>query len=125
MRFARWVYMVAGILGLLMMIPPYFMEEQFNHDHPPAITHPELYYGFMGVTLAWQLLFLVIATDPVRYRPIMLPTLVEKGSFVIAVIVLTLQQRIELFWLGPASIDATLGILFALAYVRTPRAPAK
>ena len=73
MRFAKWVFLLAGVSGILLVVPPYFLERQTSEDYPPPITHPEYYYGFFGVTLAWQFLFLVIASDPVRYRRAMLP----------------------------------------------------
>jgi hypothetical protein len=47
-RFARIVYLVAGIVGLLEMVPLYFMESTINRMQPPTITHPEFYYGFCG-----------------------------------------------------------------------------
>src|SRR5438552_14583954 len=85
MRLAKWVFRVAGISGVLMVLPPYFLEEQFGRDQPPPINHPELYYGFVGVTLSWQFLFLVIGSDPIRFRPAMLPSLLEKASFAVAI----------------------------------------
>jgi hypothetical protein len=72
MRFAKWMFLLAGVSGILLVVPPYFLERQTGEDYPPSITHPEYYYGFFGVTLAWQVMFLVIATDPVRYRRAML-----------------------------------------------------
>ncbi|SRR5260370_318086 len=81
MRFAKWVFLLAGASGVLMIVPPYFLEAKTGQDYPPPINHPAYYYGFFGVTLAWQFLFLVIATDPVRYRRAML----EKASFAIAI----------------------------------------
>src|SRR5262249_22472525 len=64
MRFARWVFLFVGISGVIMVIPPYFLEERFARSQPPPVNHPELYYGFFGVTLSWQLMFLVIGSDP-------------------------------------------------------------
>jgi hypothetical protein len=61
MKFARIVYSVAGIYGVLVLFPLYFMEESTGREHPPAISHPEYYYGFIGVALAWQVVFLVVA----------------------------------------------------------------
>ena len=81
MNFAQWVFRIAGIYGILMMVPHYFMEQQIGFDFPPAITHPEYFYGFVGVTLAWQVLFLVLSTDPARYRTMMLPCILEKLSY--------------------------------------------
>jgi hypothetical protein len=70
--------MVAGIVGLLEIVPLYFYESALNRKQPPPITHPEFYYGFLGVTLAWQLAFLVIAQAPLRFRPLMPVTWIEK-----------------------------------------------
>ena len=81
MRFAKVVFLVAGIYGLIVLLPLYFMEEQTGRDYPPPITHPEYYYGFTGVAVAWQLAFLVMSREPVRYRPLMIPAIVEKASF--------------------------------------------
>jgi hypothetical protein len=93
MRFARWVFLLAGVSGVLIVVPPYFLERQTGADYPPPITHPEYYYGFFGITLAWQAPFLVIASDPVRYRPAMLPAMLEKVSFSAAVPVLYAAGR--------------------------------
>jgi hypothetical protein len=119
MRFAKWVFWLAGIIGLVMIVPPYFLEEQFGRDHPPPLNHPEFYYGFFGVALAWQLLFLVIATDPVRYRPAMLPAMVEKASFAGAMPVLYFLGRVPVSNVAFASIDAVWLVLFIVAYLRT------
>ena len=48
MRFAKRVYRVAGVYGFIAIVPLYFMEGRIGHDTPPAITHPEYYYGFVG-----------------------------------------------------------------------------
>jgi len=80
MRFARSVFLLAGVCGIIIMAPMYFLEERLGQDNPPAITHPEIYYGFVGVTLAWQLMFLVIAYDPIRFRLGMLPAIFERPA---------------------------------------------
>ena len=121
MKFARVVFLVAGIYGLIVLLPLYFMEAQTGRDYPPPITHPEYYYGFIGVGVAWQLAFLVISRDPVRYRPLMIPSIVEKASFGIAVGLLYLQQRVSTFMLGAAMADSLLGVLFVLAFLKTAR----
>ncbi|RIK26404.1 MAG: hypothetical protein DCC55_40005 [Chloroflexi bacterium] len=119
MRFARITYLVAGIYGLLLITPLYFLEQQIGLEMPPAITHPEYFYGFVSVTLAWQVLFLLLARDPVRYRPLMLPTLLEKFPYGIAVIILFAQQRVSGVVLVFGLIDLTLGVLFLMAYLKT------
>ena len=123
MRFARLTFLIAGIYGLLALVPLYFMEQQTGRDYPPPITHAEYYYGFVGVAVAWQLAFLVMSRNPVRYRPLMIPAVLEKASFFIPVIVLYLQHRMSSFMLGAASIDGVLGVLFAVAYFRTAEDP--
>ena len=119
MRFARILFLVAGIYGLIVLLPMYFMEERTGLDYPPPITHPEYYYGFIGVAVAWQLAFLVISRDPVRYRALMIPSIVEKVSFGIPVAILYLQQRVSGFILGAAMADSLLGVLFLIAFLRT------
>jgi hypothetical protein len=122
MRFARRVFLVAGIYGLIVLLPQYFMEGRTGRDAPPPITHPEYYYGFVGVAVAWQLVFLLVARDPVRYRPIMLAAVVEKASFAAATIALHLAGRLGTQMLVAGLIDLVLGALFVVAYVRTPTA---
>ena len=115
----RRVFSIAGWYGLIVMLPQYFLEAKIGRDYPPAITHPENFYGFIGITIAWQLLFLVIARDPVRYRIAMLPAVFEKLSFVIAVAVLYLQGRVAPVVVAPAAIDLVLGMLFIASYRAT------
>jgi hypothetical protein len=79
MRFARRTFLLAGISGVLMVAPLYF-EERFVADFAPAINHPEFYDGFAGLCLAWQLMFLVIASDPIRYRPAMVYPVIRTGG---------------------------------------------
>lgn len=120
MRFAKWVFLLAGASGVLMVLPLY-LEDRFFQDYPPAINRPEFYYGFAGVTLAWQFMFLVIGSDPVRYRTGMLPAMLEKAGFALAVPLLYAADRVAVAWLGFAAVDATWLLLFVVAYLRTPR----
>jgi hypothetical protein len=121
MKFAKRVFLAAGIYGLIVLLPMYFMEEKTGRDFPPPITHPEYYYGFVGVTAAWQVLYLFISTDPIRYRPLMIPPMLAKTSFVVACTILYLQQRLSGVTLGASMIDLALVILFIIAYLKTPR----
>jgi hypothetical protein len=122
MTFAKRVFLIAGIYGLVVLLPQYFMEEKTGRDFPPPVTHPEYFYGFIGVAVAWQIVFLIIARDPVRYRPIMLAAIVEKASFGIAAIALYLAGRLGAQMLGAGIIDLILGTLFTIAYLRTAHA---
>lgn len=115
---ATWVFRLSGIYGLVVMLPQYFMESQVGLDSPPAITHPEFFYGFVGVVIAFQIVFLVIARDPERFRLLMLPSIVEKWSFALALAVLAVQGRVEGPLLVFGGIDAVLGLLFLISFLR-------
>lgn len=124
MKFAKRVYLIAGIYGLIVMLPQYFLENKNGRDFPPAITHPEYYYGFVGITVAWQVAFLVMSRDPIRYRPLMIPTMLEKASWAFAAIALFLLGKLSVPMFGAGLLDLTLGILFVMAYARTAPAAA-
>lgn len=119
MKFAKIVFLVAGIYGLIVLLPTYFLEEQVGRDFPPPITHPEYYYGFVGLAVAWQFVFLILSRDPVRYRPMMIPSILEKAVFFVPAVILFLQQRLATMTLGLALVDAFLGVLFVIAYLKT------
>ena len=118
-RFAERVFRLAAIYGILVLLPQYFMEERIGRDFPPPITHPEHFYGFIGVALAWQVVFLIIARDPVRYRPIMLAAILEKLAFGGAALALFLAQRLAPSVLAAGVVDLVLAALFLVAYRRT------
>jgi hypothetical protein len=119
MKFAKYTFLVSGIYGLIVMLPQFFLENTIGAEQPPAITHPEFFYGFVCVTVAFQIVFLVIARDPVRYRPLMLVSLIEKFPFVIAITVLYLQSRVGWQMLAAAGIDAFWGVMFLVSYLKT------
>ena len=114
MRFARFTFLIAGIYGLLVLVPQYLVE--FTGESAPVITMPEFFYGFLGVAVAFQLVFIIISTNPLKYRPLILPSLVEKFSFAIAIFALVAAGRTT----GPivigAAIDSLLGTLFAISW---------
>jgi hypothetical protein len=117
-RFSRMVFMVAGIYGIVVLAPGFFGEKMLAEKMPPAITHPEFYYGFFGVGLAWQVAFLIIASDPVRFRPIIPAAILEKLTYCVACAVLFPLGRIPgIAALGGAG-DFILGTLFTIAYFR-------
>lgn len=121
MRFARLTFLIAGIYGLIVLLPQYLLEAKTGRDFPPAITHPEYYYGFIGIAVAWQIAFLLLAKYPIRYRPMMIPAIIEKATFAIAVGVLFTLNRVSLPMLGAGFVDLILGTLFVLAYIWTRR----
>lgn len=121
MAFARRTFLIAGVYGLVALLPMYFLEGRIGRDAPPPIAHPEFFYGFLGVAVAWQAAFLVITRDPVRFRPLMLPAVLEKASFGLPSIALWLGGRLTAPMLAAGLIDLALGVLFVVAYLRTPK----
>lgn len=119
MKFSKIVFYAAGIYGLLVLFPGYFMEEKVGLDFPPTITHAEYYYGFIGIALAWQVLFIIIAGNPMRYRAAMIPAVLEKVGFGIPAIILFMQGRLAPMMLGAAIIDLILGVLFIISFFKT------
>jgi hypothetical protein len=75
------------------------------------------------VAVVWQVLFLVLSRDPTRYRPMMMPSILEKAAFGIPVIVLFLKNRVSSFTLGAGILDLIFGFLFVAAYLKTPSNP--
>jgi hypothetical protein len=120
MKFAQTVYSIAAAYGFMVLFPLYFLIDRMGELAPPAVTHPEAYYGFVGVALLWQLAFLLIATDPVRYRPLMPITILEKTVYIVPVVILYWLGRVGTAVLLPSLADPILGVLFLAAYRRTP-----
>ena len=119
MRFARIVFAIAGMYGIAVLVPPLFLESRYGRDYPPPVTHPEFFYGFFAVGIAWQVLFLILATAPIKYRAMMIPSMLEKIGYPVALIFLHFQNRIapRMFALG--SLDWVFLVLFAIAYIKT------
>lgn len=119
MKFARVVYLVAGIYGLLVIPPAFFMEEMTGRNFPPPVTHPEFYYGFFGVALAWQVAFLILSRDPLRYRPLMIACFLEKALFAISIGILYALGRVAPQMLFHGGMDLVFLALFVAAWVKT------
>ncbi len=124
MNFAKRVFFIAAIYGVIGLVPQYFMEAKIGRDFPPPITHPEHFYGFIGVALAWQIFFFLIARDPVRYRGAMIPAILEKVAFGAAAMALYAQGRLAVPVLGAGIIDLIFAALFWVAWRATPNVSA-
>jgi hypothetical protein len=119
MKFAKIVFWIAGIWGLLVITPLYFLFDIIGQKDPPPITHPGFFYGFVGCALAWQIAFCFIATDPARHRALIIPSILEKVTYAAAILILVMQGRTRQSDLVFAGTDALLGVLFVIAYFRT------
>jgi hypothetical protein len=120
MKFAKIVFWVAAIWGVLIITPLYFMFNLISRTDPPPITHPGFFYGFVGAALAWQIVFSIIARDPSRHRALMIPSIFEKFSYCAAVFVLVGQGRMHASDMVFGGVDLLLGIFFVIAYLKTP-----
>ena len=118
MKFARLVFLIAGVYGLIVLLPMYLLEEKTGRDFPPPITHPEFYYGFLGVAVAWQVAFLIISRDPQRFRSIIPAAILEKLAYCIVCAVLLALGRIPLIMVAGGAGDFVLGTLFTISYFR-------
>lgn len=117
----RWLFRGAALYGALALLPMYFTP-------PPGLAQPVFYYGFIGVALAWQLAFWIIASDPVRYRLLILPGIVEKLGFGVAASYLYVTAELPLTLALGGALDLVMAALFAWAFIRlgtpTESAPA-
>lgn len=121
MKFARIIYTIAAIYGILVLTPLYFLINRVGTDIPPAVTHPEFYYGFTGVAMLWQFVFILIAMNPVRYRTIMVLTFLEKSVYTLPVLILYSRGEVHASTMHFSLVDPVFGILFVVAYLKTPR----
>lgn len=117
MKSVRIIFGTAAAWGFLLLVSGLFGEARFNAAMPPAISHPEFYYGFHGLALVFQLIFVMIAIDPTRYRPLIAIAILEKIAFFAPAMILYQQGRLAVggpFW--GAMIDGLWALLFALAW---------
>jgi hypothetical protein len=121
MKFARVVFVTAGIWGFLVLTPLFFLFDTIGRMRASPIMHPEFFYGFLAVAMVWQFAFLMIGSDPVRLRRMMIPSALEKFAYVLTMTVLFLQQRISTTDTVVIAPDLLIGILFVVAFVKTPR----
>jgi hypothetical protein len=119
MRFAKIVFITAGVWGIVTLIPLYFLFDVSGRQYAAPRDYPHFFYGFVGVALAWQIAFLIIGSNPARFRAFMIPGLLEKIGFITAVAVLYSRSRISITEASAAVPDIVLAILFAVAYLKT------
>ena len=109
------------VLGLVVITPQFFLEDYVGTAFPPPITHPEHFYGFVAVGFVWQLMFLLIASDPIRYRPAMIIAVLEKVGFGVPCVALYLLGRVPPLVLLAALFDLGLAAAFIVSYRVTPK----
>ena len=123
MRFARSVFILAGVWGITVLTPLFFLVDVTGRPYLAPTDYPHFYYGFLAVAMAWQIAFFVIGSDPIRYRLLMIPAFLEKAGYVITTTVLYSQGRISAADANTAIPDSLLLVVFVVAFVKT-RVPA-
>ena len=119
MKFAKFVFIGAGIWGLSVLTPLYWLVDITGRHYAPPANQPHFFYGFIAVALVWQVAFLTIGTDPVRFRPLMILAMLEKFSYVSTLVVFYAQSRIPSIDFQPAIPDGLIGLLFIAAFWAT------
>jgi hypothetical protein len=119
MKFAKIVFYGAGVWGIAVLTPLYFLFDAIGRQGGAPITYPQFFYGFVSVAMAWQFAFLVIGSDPARFRLMMIPGMIEKFAHVVGMSVLYAQSRISATDIMTAVPDLVLAVLFVIAFVKT------
>ena len=119
MRLAKIVFVLAGIWGLAVLPPFYWLVDITGRHYDVPTQYPQFFYGFMSITLAWQIAFLVIGSNPARFRPLMVPSMLEKFGYVATLAVLYAQGRVSSTDAQAIVPDLILGVLFVAAFVKT------
>ena len=122
MKFARIVFIAAGIWGIVVLVPLYFLVDVSGRQYSPPTVYPQFFYGFVSVALAWQVAFLLIGTDPERFRPLMIVAILEKLGWVTTVAALRAGERISTLDASSGLPDAILGVLFIAAFAASRKA---
>jgi hypothetical protein len=118
-RFARYTFVGAGIWGLVVLLPFYALVDVTGRQYAAPAEYPQFFWGFFAVAVAWQVAFVIIGTDPARFRPLMILAVIEKVGFVATLVALFAAGRISWLDFQPALPDGILGVLFIVAFALT------
>jgi len=119
MRLAKIVFVGAGIWGVAVLTPLYWLVDITGRHYVPPVDYPQFFYGFFSVAMAWQIAFFIIGSDPARFRPLMIPSMLEKFGHVATVAILYSRSRISTLDAQAAIPDLLLGLLFVVAFATT------
>lgn len=119
MKFAKVVFVGAGMWGIGVLTPLYWLVDVSGRRYGVPTEYPQFYYGFLSVAMAWQIAFLIIGSNPARFRMLMIPGIIEKLGYVVPLVVLYQQARVTWADAQAAVPDFALAILMMLAFVKT------
>jgi hypothetical protein len=100
MKFAKVVFIAAGIWGIGVLTPLYWLVDVSGRR-----------YG--------EIAFLIIGSNPARFRMLMIPGMLEKLGYVVGLSLLYQQARVTWADAQAAVPDFVLAILMMLAFVKT------
>ena len=123
---ARWIFASASAYGFLTLLPMLLLEPLIAARNPPALTHVEFFYGFLGLALAFQLLFALIAWRPRHLLHAMPAAVAEKFVYTLIIGSLMALHRVT-GWatVAFAGIDLLLGCLFLVSYLALRKSAAR
>jgi hypothetical protein len=104
---------MAAISGLLSTVPLALSEKVME------VKQPEFFYGFVFLNICWQISYLFLSSNPVRYRPMMIPAFLAKGSGTVALTWLYLLGRVSGQWIAVGTLDGVIAVLFLVAFWAT------
>lgn len=119
MRFAKIVFFTAGVWGIVVLTPLYWLVDVTGRHYAPPSDSPHFFYGFVSVAMVWQIAFLMIGSRPVLFRPLMIPGILEKFSYVTTLAVLYGRGTISATDAQAAVPDFLIGLLFIVAFAKT------
>jgi hypothetical protein len=120
-KWPRIIFKGAGYYGIIVMLVLLLAPAQVLGE--PTVVHPEYYFGFVTVGMAWQIAFLVVGSDPVRFRPMMLVCVCEKFFYISLLFYFILTHRAPTRMVPAVVLDGSLGCLFIYAWRVTPSRP--
>ena len=119
MKFARVVFIGGGVWGIAALAPLYWLVDISGRRYAPPVDYPQFFWGFFSVAIVWQFAFLLIGSNPVRFRPLMVLAILEKFGFILTLALLLGRGRIPGADAAAAIPDTLVGLLFIAAFVRT------
>lgn len=123
MKFAKIVFGIAGVWGIMVLAPLFFQVDLLGRKYPPPTSYPHFFYGFFALALVFQLVFFIVASDPVRFRPMIIPSILEKATYVAVCVVLYSRGEITSTEASTCGADFLLGMLFICAFFTTRPKP--
>ena len=117
-KLASWLFAASGLYGIAVLSPLYWLEGEIAKT-TGGFNHPEYFYGFVGTALSAQIMFFIVAYDPLRFRPAIFFAVLEKLAFAIPVFLLWASERLSGPVVAFGGIDFVWAIIFSALWVLT------